>query len=45
VTAAESDGKLLRLSEGVKEGERVALNPGTGLTEGELVQPMADAGR
>jgi membrane fusion protein, multidrug efflux system len=41
VTVAESDGKLLSLSEGLKGGERVALNPGTGLTEGELVQPTA----
>ena len=45
VTVAESDGKLIRLSEGVQEGERVALNPGTGLVEGELVQPVAEAAR
>jgi membrane fusion protein, multidrug efflux system len=44
VVVAESDGKQLRLSEGVQKGERVALNPGTGLTEGELVQPAAEAG-
>jgi membrane fusion protein, multidrug efflux system len=44
VVVAESDGKLLRISEGVQQGERVALNPGTGLTEGELVQPTAEAG-
>ena len=41
VTVADSDGKQLRLAEGVQEGERIALNPGTGLTEGELVQPVA----
>ncbi|GFO53956.1 RND transporter MFP subunit [Geomonas sp. Red276] len=40
VTVADSNGKQLRLSEGVREGDRVALNPGTGLTEGELVQPV-----
>ena len=45
VTIAESDGKMLRLSEGVKQGELVALNPGTGLVEGELVQPVAQPGR
>jgi membrane fusion protein, multidrug efflux system len=44
VTIAESDGKLLKLSGGVQQGERVALTPGTGLTEGELVQPVAEAG-
>jgi len=43
VTVAESDGKLLSLSEGAREGERVALNPGTGLSEGDLVQPEQPA--
>ena len=40
VSVAESDGKLISLGGGVKEGERVALNPGTGLAEGDLVQPV-----
>ncbi|MBJ6724996.1 efflux RND transporter periplasmic adaptor subunit [Geomesophilobacter sediminis] len=39
VTVADSDGKLVSLSEGVAQGERVVLNPGTGMTEGILVQP------
>jgi membrane fusion protein, multidrug efflux system len=44
VTIADSDGKSIRISDGVKEGERVALNPGTGLTEGEKVQPVLQDG-
>jgi membrane fusion protein, multidrug efflux system len=42
VRIADSDGKMVKLSEGVHPGERLALTPGTGLREGELVQPMAE---
>lgn len=45
VLVADSDGKQIRLAEGVQTGERVALNPGTGLTEGELVQPVEQKGQ
>ena len=41
VTVADSNAKQVRISDGMQRGERVALNPGTGLTEGELVQPVA----
>jgi len=35
----ESDGKTARLSSGVQEGEKVALNLGHSVEDGELVQP------
>jgi len=40
VTVSDSDGKQITVAEGVQVGERVALTPGTGLVEGELVQPV-----
>ncbi len=40
LTIAESDGKTVRLSSGLSRGERVILNPGWGITEGAVVQPL-----
>lgn len=40
VTIVDSDGKAVRLGSGLTEGERVVLNPGTGIVEGELIQPV-----
>jgi RND family efflux transporter MFP subunit len=45
VTVADSDGSMVWLSAGLRQGERVILNPGTGITEGELVQPISAAGK
>lgn len=45
VRVADSDGKQVQLSEGVVAGERLALNPGTGLREDELVQPVTEPAR
>jgi membrane fusion protein, multidrug efflux system len=42
VTVADSNGKEVRISEGVQKGDLVALNPGTGLTEGDVVQPVLE---
>jgi membrane fusion protein, multidrug efflux system len=41
VTIAESDGKTLRLREGIKAGEKVVVSPGAGLADGEHVQPVS----
>ena len=35
----DSDGKTARLSSGVQDGEKVALNLGHSVDDGELVQP------
>ncbi len=40
VVIADSDGKKVRLHSGLEEGERVVLNPGFGIAEGEKVQPI-----
>jgi membrane fusion protein, multidrug efflux system len=40
VVIAYSDGVHVRLASGVKEGERVAVNPGAGISEGSKVQPV-----
>ncbi|UFS69523.1 efflux RND transporter periplasmic adaptor subunit [Geomonas sp. RF6] len=40
VKVVDSDGKMLRIGEGIQEGERVALQPGTSLVEGDRVQPV-----
>lgn len=40
VVVAESDGKVVRLRSGLEEGERVVLNPGFGISEGQHVQPV-----
>jgi membrane fusion protein, multidrug efflux system len=39
VSVADSDGKMVRSSAGLGEGDRVVLNPGSGISEGQLVQP------
>ncbi|WP_243372169.1 efflux RND transporter periplasmic adaptor subunit [Geotalea sp. SG265] len=41
VVVGDSDGKQVRLNQGVREGEQVVLNPRPGMTGGELVQPTA----
>ncbi|HEX9077958.1 MAG TPA: efflux RND transporter periplasmic adaptor subunit [Desulfuromonadaceae bacterium] len=45
VATADSDGKTVRISAGLGEGERVVLNPGTGIAEGELVLPAGNGGK
>jgi len=40
VKVVDSDGKMVQIGEGVSVGERVALQPGTSLAEGDLVQPQ-----
>lgn len=39
VVIAFSDGKNVRVGSGIKDGERVALNPGAGIAEGDHVRP------
>lgn len=41
VTVADSDGAAVRLREGLAAGERVVLNPGTGIVDGGVVQPVS----
>lgn len=45
VTVVDSDGKAVRIGTGLLERERVVLNPGTGIIEGSLVQPVGDTGK
>lgn len=40
VTVFESDGRKLKLTKGLEEGERVVLNLGGSLSDGERVQPI-----
>jgi len=40
VTVADSDGKMVRISSGLSEGDTVVLNPGFGISEGMLVEPV-----
>jgi membrane fusion protein (multidrug efflux system) len=40
VTVADSDGKMMLIATGLAEGARVILNPGIGISEGELVQTV-----
>jgi hypothetical protein len=40
VAIAFSDGETARLQSGAQEGERLALNLGAGVVEGEVVQPV-----
>jgi RND family efflux transporter MFP subunit len=40
VVPSDSDGKAVRISSGLKEGEQVVLNPGFGISENEHVQPV-----
>jgi multidrug efflux pump subunit AcrA (membrane-fusion protein) len=42
VALAGDDGSTIRVSSGLSEGERVALNVGDTLTEGERVQPVGE---
>jgi membrane fusion protein (multidrug efflux system) len=43
VTVADSDGKMVRLTSGLSEGELVILNPGFGVSEGMHVEPVSIA--
>jgi len=45
VTVYESDGKAVRLSSGLAEGEQVILDMGESLLEGQRVQPVPAAQR
>ncbi len=45
VEVAVSDGKTVRIRTGLAAGERVVLNPGAGIGEGELIQPVAAPGK
>ena len=40
VSVYESDGKTVMLRSGLDEHEHIALNPGTGILDGEQVQPV-----
>ena len=40
VVAADSDGKTVRISSGLEEGQQLVLNPGFGITDGAQVQPV-----
>ncbi|HYA86088.1 MAG TPA: efflux RND transporter periplasmic adaptor subunit [Nitrospirota bacterium] len=42
VVMADSDGKVVRLSSGLDEGERVIRSPGFALTDNEQVQPLTE---
>ncbi|MBI4964549.1 MAG: efflux RND transporter periplasmic adaptor subunit [Desulfomonile tiedjei] len=42
VTLSDSDGKLVKVSAGLKDGERVILGGGGGLSEGDKVQPIKE---
>ncbi len=41
VSVADSDGKMVRLTSGLSEGELVILNPGFGISEGMHVVPVS----
>ena len=45
VTVVDSDGTRASLGSGLAAGERVVLNPGTGIVEGEVIQPVGVPGR
>jgi len=41
VSIADSDGKMVRLTSGLSEGELVILNPGFGISEGMRIEPVS----
>jgi membrane fusion protein (multidrug efflux system) len=43
VSVADSDGKMVRLTSGLSEGDSVILNPGFGISEGMHVEPVSIA--
>jgi RND family efflux transporter MFP subunit len=43
IGVAGSDGKMVTISSGLTEGERVLLNPGMSIAEGDHVQPVDSA--
>ena len=45
VVVAESDGKMMSIASGLLEGEKVLLNPGMSISEGDKVQPAEVAAR
>lgn len=40
VDVADSDGKTVRISSGLEEGQQLVLNPGFGIADGAQVQPV-----
>jgi RND family efflux transporter MFP subunit len=44
VSAGDNDGKTVDIIDGVRTGQRVALNLGRGVTDGTLVRPDSSAG-
>jgi membrane fusion protein, multidrug efflux system len=42
IVVADSDGKTVRISSGLEEGQRLVLNPGFGITDGAQVQPVEE---
>lgn len=44
VAVADTDGKAARIGSGLAAGDRVVLYPGTGITDGQLVRPVASQG-
>ena len=40
VIVADSDGKTVRLSSGLEEGEHIILNPGFGISDNQQIQPV-----
>ncbi len=45
VTVMDSDGTVARLGAGLSPGERVVRNPGTGIVEGGVIQPVGPDGK
>ena len=42
IVVADSDGKMVRISSGLEEGQRLVLNPGFGIADGAQVQPVEE---
>jgi len=45
VVPGDTDGRLLQIREGLKEGEMVALSPPSDLAEGAAIQPVTSPGQ
>ncbi len=43
VVVGDTDGRTVRLSSGIGDGDQVVLNPGWGISDNEQVQPVAAA--
>src|SRR5439155_13890548 len=42
INIASDDGQQVRITSGLKKGERIALNVGESVAEGQEIQPMSD---